>query len=541
MAVNFKSDAKATRAIKAALRKAFPDAAFSVARGGSKIRWTDDGPTANEVKDALIATNVVTTWKDFRNDLVLQVPGNCHANSISFNRYNIAERAAFNADIERRAQEREAREQREAEAIQTAAKARDAAMPKRPAQTYTTAPTNPSAHAVFEQLRQRAEEDAAAADETTERKVRPSYAPPMALEGELLEDCIELGLLEKGDPPIARLWASFASPKVKYRALREQVSNLPLVGIQCRGFQLHAGGERGKVGNILFEAQRTEKGEWQFGPRPYEYDYHNPRTREWGDLVRERERYSSLNYSPKDRDDGIARTSRRIAEIEAQDALDAKALYRRQALRRRVIELAGFRVLDFAGSPGAQMMLAGRLWGRCCRCSMVLSDPVSTERGVGPECTQILARYIKSNAAEGLDYLAFMTGMPAKFITVTIEEVEAEAAVIANAERDALLAAIPLKAGVTVHRVDGFLREDHDVRVIMIVDVADGSNESAHQLAEAIAGAGYCFTISCNITHPVNAAAKGRLFFSEQALFEAAPELRPLSRRGHRVSRRENA
>jgi hypothetical protein len=348
---------------------------------------------------------------------------------------------------------------------------------------------------------------------------------------------------QEGRSPIARLWASFASPKVKYRALREQVSNLPLVGIPCRGFQLHAGGERGKVGDILFEAQRTEKGEWQFGPRPYEYDYHNPRAREWGDLVRERERYSSLNYSAKDRDDGIARTSRRIAEIEAQDALDAKALYRRQALRRRVIELAGLRVLDFAGSPGAQMMLAGRLWGRCCRCSMALSDVASVERGVGPECIQILARYIKSNAADGLDRLAFMTGLPAEFIAVTIEEgrVEAEAAAAAKAERARLLAAIPQQAGVTVHRVDGFLREDHDLRAIMIVDVADGSNVSAHQIAEEIAGSGYRFTISCNIDHPVNTAAKNRLFFSEKELFEAAPELRPLSRRGRRAFRKEDA
>jgi hypothetical protein len=181
---------------------------------------------------------------------------------------------------------------------------------------------------------------------------------------------------------------------------------------------------------------------------------------------------------------------------------------------------------------------SGRLWGHCCRCSTALSDVRSVERGVGPKCIQILARYIKANAADGPNHLAFMTGLPVEFIAVTIEEgkVEAAAKAAAKAERNAILAAIPQDANAAPYRVDGFERDDHDVRVIVIVDVAHGSNEGAHRIAEAIAGEAYCFPMSRNIDHPVNPAAKNRLFFSEEELFEAAPELRPVSRR-RRASR----
>src|SRR5262252_1642075 len=63
----------------------------------------------------------------------------------------------------------------------------------------------------------------------------------------------------------------------------------PLHGIQCRGFELYAGGTRGMRAALLFEAQRTEAGEWQFGPREYLHDYYSPRSWEWEQLIRERE------------------------------------------------------------------------------------------------------------------------------------------------------------------------------------------------------------------------------------------------------------
>jgi hypothetical protein len=50
MTITFESDAEATNAIKKALRQKFPDAAFSVTRGGMWIKWEDVGPTVEQVK-----------------------------------------------------------------------------------------------------------------------------------------------------------------------------------------------------------------------------------------------------------------------------------------------------------------------------------------------------------------------------------------------------------------------------------------------------------------------------------------------------------
>ena len=57
MTTEYQSDGEATRAIKGALRKAFPTARISTTHGGSRIEWTDDGPTVEQVQDAIIAAN----------------------------------------------------------------------------------------------------------------------------------------------------------------------------------------------------------------------------------------------------------------------------------------------------------------------------------------------------------------------------------------------------------------------------------------------------------------------------------------------------
>lgn len=77
----------------------------------------------------------------------------------------------------------------------------------------------------------------------------------------------------------------------------------------------------------------------------------------------------------------------------------------------------------------------------------------------------------------------------------------------------------------TSYHVQGFKRDDHGIRVSVIID-ADDAGE-VFKLAEAVVGPNYCFHASGNINHSVPAAAKNRLFGSDQELFAAVPEMSP--------------
>jgi uncharacterized protein DUF6011 len=228
-----------------------------------------------------------------------------------------------------------------------------------------------------------------------------------------------LGWLGLNDKPIARLWAGFADPKAIGRILREGRGRHPLTGITCRGFELHAGSERGPTSAILFEAQRTGSGQSRFGPGLYASDYHSPRQSEWERLVRERERYQEVPGLGAD----VARISERIAAIDAEDSLSAQAHRHRQHLRERAVGLAKARVLDFAGAPGVQMQLAGRLCGQCFHCFRALTDPISLERGIGPDCLENKVAWIKARGSEGDDVraIAFWSGMPVDFVTAILD------------------------------------------------------------------------------------------------------------------------
>jgi hypothetical protein len=150
------------------------------------------------------------------------------------------------------------------------------------------------------------------------------------------------------DKPIARLWAGFADPKATGRILRAGRGRHPLSGITCRGFQLHAGTDLGPTSSILFEAQRTESGEWRFGPYLYAADYHSPRHSEWERLLRERESYrNTYRHSPLELSACVERLSGQIAAIDAEDLAAARAHHQRQGLRIRAVELAKARVLGF--------------------------------------------------------------------------------------------------------------------------------------------------------------------------------------------------
>jgi hypothetical protein len=78
--------------------------------------------------------------------------------------------------------------------------------------------------------------------ETADRKQtkRPTWAPAMMLDGELLELCRELEYLSNDDKPVARLWAEFNDPKGRGRIIRSTFSKHPLTDMRCRGFEMHA-------------------------------------------------------------------------------------------------------------------------------------------------------------------------------------------------------------------------------------------------------------------------------------------------------------
>ena len=403
------SDGDTTRTIKAKLRKAFPGATFSVTSGG-----------VEQVKDVLIAAGWAEPWHTFDGKRALEIPGNTYANSICFDRYNVAERAASHEDLTRRSLEREAQQQRGLEAVRAAAAAKREAL-RAPARPLGASTDSPEAHATFEALRQRAEADVST---DAERQHRPNWAPPLILEGELLDSCIALGLLKPDDKPIARLWANFADPKKRGRVLREQRSHHSLSGIACRGFPTACRRRAGLRRLNSVEAQRTESGAWQFGPYVYTSDYYSPRRAEWERLVREREHCpDTYRGDPIKIDHCIVRTSEQIAAIDAKDLADAQAYHQRQALRVRAVELARARTLDFAGAPGVQMVLAGRLWGHCCNCGRALTDPISLERGIGPECHAGKVDFIKRMRAEmSVARLAFLTGVPEDFVVAVLAD-----------------------------------------------------------------------------------------------------------------------
>ena len=126
--------------------------------------------------------------------------------------------------------ENEQRRQRENEVVQAAKLAKHAALAP-PSSDPKQVETGPEAFKVFEELRRSAENDVNC---NVGRKFRPSWAPPLILEDELLAACIELGRLKADDKPIARLWAIFADPKAKGHALRKQISDHTLSGVVCR-------------------------------------------------------------------------------------------------------------------------------------------------------------------------------------------------------------------------------------------------------------------------------------------------------------------
>jgi len=82
-------------------------------------------------------------------------------------------------------------------------------------------------------------------------------------------------------------------------------------------------------------------------------------------------------------------------------------------------------MLDQSKSEASRNIRA--LCGHCCNCWRALTDPISLERGIGPECLKHKVDAIRTLAAEGrqLEIIMVLTGMPADFVTAVLNEVTA--------------------------------------------------------------------------------------------------------------------
>jgi hypothetical protein len=60
----------------------------------------------------------------------------------------------------------------------------------------------------------------------------------------------------------------------------------------------------------------------------------------------------------------------------------------------------------------------------CCVCFKELTDPISLERGIGPDCLQHKTSFVRSLAKDGrsLEHIRYLTGMPVDFITGILSE-----------------------------------------------------------------------------------------------------------------------
>jgi hypothetical protein len=166
-------------------------------------------------------------------------------------------------------------------------------------------------------------------------KRRPTWAPALVIGGEFLSTLEALGDIETGDKPVARLWARYTDPT------RGPVT--------CRGFELRPGTER--KGYAIYETMLGRDGTWSNGPV-----------------------WLPPKALPRFLVDDQAAIARRERQRERYD------------LRCRATELGAQRVLEFAGDASEQMRLGGVLTGACNMCGRGLTDPISLERGIGPEC-----------------------------------------------------------------------------------------------------------------------------------------------------------
>jgi Family of unknown function (DUF6011) len=253
---------------------------------------------------------------------------------------------------------------------------------------------------LFEKLRLQAESDTA--DRGTDKR-RPSWGPALVLGDDFLMALTDLNH-EIPDKKVARLWAIFANPNKVGRYLRVNVSTLPMEGVRVRAFELRLGTDQS--GEQLLQAKRGGDGAWSVDatPRVWFPRYHEL-SRAEHELKRAQHRVKNLTdmltYAAAELRDSareklpdaeatLAEYTKMVAELGAENA----------AFRARKLaleELIKQRVAEFAGNPLAQMIAGAHVTGNCAICGRGLTDPVSLERGIGPECYGHIAPALRAH------------------------------------------------------------------------------------------------------------------------------------------------
>jgi len=274
---------------------------------------------------------------------------------------------------------------------------------------------------------------------------RPTWAPSVILDGELLELCRAVEFLAPDDKPVARLWAEFADPKRRGTMIRTTFSQHPLDGVRCRGFEMRAG--ESHSGGRMTNATMDSDGGWAIGHLSWPHDsIRNMRNWEiscrnrinesrrmleprrgpkmetaeeielrlrrygkWTPEVITRDVEWCLSLQARSLEEWKEREAKKqepafieqmkAREQAAQIALDkvqqqiakqeATPDWRYKALTR-MTELATQRLLQFIGDPEAERRRGAMVTGTCFCCGKALTDRISVERGIGPECVQHL-------------------------------------------------------------------------------------------------------------------------------------------------------
>jgi hypothetical protein len=125
-------------------------------------------------------------------------------------------------------------------------------------------------------------------------------------------------------------------------------------------------------------------------------------------------------------------TARQLKELSAKEELETRTRHERHRRRLRAFELAKARVLEFAGASDLQMQLAGRRTGVCYICGKDLTDPISLERGIGPDCVSNKINFIRDWAQRArdagrfppVDLIRLYSGMPRDFVIAVIDQMK---------------------------------------------------------------------------------------------------------------------